>query len=276
MRWIWFFLVMLSGFCTVYLIEPVNLSLSNGDTVVLGKIAPEENFTVIFSKRSDIIQTCPGLVVCGPNESKNPIVWNWNAFRIEQQPDVIVEKDFPKLDIYIPENATIGEKRLKISFHVCSNPEFVDYDCHDITSPEKITLLFTVDRNPYEIHVDKRVYPAGQISYILLNITSYSLGKNTFYVTKVSGIPREWIDPSNSLSLNPKESGYIHIPITPKEEGLYPVNVTVVRSDGYSYEIHENVRTVPTLFSKLSVFNEGVAIVPPILQPFYSFFGIFG
>ncbi len=276
MRWVLFFLILLPGLCTIYLLEPLNLSLSNGDTVVLGKIAPKENFTVLFSKQSDIIQTCAGLVVCGPNESKNPIVWNWNAFKIEEQPDVIVYKNFPRLDVYVPENASVGEKRLSISFHVCSNPEFIDYGCHDITLPEKITLLFTVDRNPYEIHVNKRVYPASEMSYILLNITSYSLGKNSFYVASVSGLPREWIGPANSLSLGPKESGYVYIPITPKEEGLYSVNIRVVRSDGYRYDINEKIRTVPTFTSKLSVFNEGIAIVPPILQPFYSFFGIFG
>ena len=260
----------------MYLLYPVNTTLSDGDFVYLGKVAPKEHFTVWFSEQSDIVQTCPGLVVCGPNESKNPIVWNWNAFKIEEQSDVIVQKDFPRIDVYVPENATVGVKRVILSFHVCSNPEFVDYGCHDITSPESVTLLFTVDRNPYEIHVDKRVYPSGETSYILLNITSYSLGNNSFYVSEVSGVPKGWIGPANSLTLGSKESGYIYIPITPKEEGLYPVNITVIRADGYTYRITENIRTVPTLASKLSVFNEGVAIVPPVLQPFYSFFGILG
>lgn len=268
---------------TVTFNYPITLKATDGSVASLTEnrigIAPGQETSITADRLSEKFVSCPGTVACYGNESTYATVpWDWNRMRVLNIPEgwAISGQTMKTMDIRVavPRGTPEREYELSVIAESCINPDALE--CGYRTPPDTVKLRLRVSKDVYDYSPGIMRIEAGKTSMIPITIKSRSLGPEKMSLRPKAGAPMKWLG-GDEVAIPPLATSVAKISISPFEEGQYNILVEATReTDGSSQEISVPVRVVPTVSSKLKSFKEGFALVPNLLQPFYSLLSFFG
>lgn len=271
------------AFSTITFDYPVSVRATDGSVASLTAgdmgITPGQETSITADRLSEKLVTCPGRMVCYDNETINATVpWDWNRMRVLDTPEgwTTDASTLKTMDIrvLVPRNAVEKEYELTVRAESCLNPDVEQ--CAPRTLPDTVKLRLRVSRDVYDYSPANLRVDAGALSRIPIMITSRSLGADEISLLPVSGAPMKWLG-GDQVAIAPLATSVARVSISPFEEGQYNlVFESTLNRSGTVKEISVPVRVVPTVSSKLKSFKEGFALVPNMLQPFYSLLSFFG
>jgi hypothetical protein len=259
MRNVLAFLVLIStAFATVTLLEPNYIDPVPTNELYLGNVMPGQTLELIFSRST------------GTTGQQRAIFWETATATIPGKETVTSELRGAKLSlkIKIPETHS-GKYAFSIKLEGIQlriiQPEIMKFWV-DV----RPASLYNIELSP-EYHLN-----AGESNVVPVKIISSSVASDTLTLTDIEGMPLGWFN-RQPVYLRYMSEREMTLDIAPFEEGAYSTTLHISRASNDVVNSEQTVfRVTPTLKSKLKAYGEGIAIVPVILQPFYSLMALLG
>ena len=236
----------------VTLMQPVQKTIN--DNLYLGKIAPGQKLKLVFSRET------------GPEGNKKAIFWEKALIPSELLINQTMEGSKIIAWIKAPENV-----RGNYSFNATLQSDLL------YIMPETKQITMDVTENVYEMSYEKAFNSrAGVPIQIPITIKSSSIADEQLKLVSSQNFPLKWAE-FPSITFHGKETKQAMLELKPTEEGKYNITLKIGRKSSKLINlININLRTYPTIKSKLKAFEEGFSITPIIMQPFYSFLSLMG
>jgi hypothetical protein len=222
----------------------------------LGNIAPGQTLAMLFSTTS------------GGN-------YDWLQASIvppqgwAKEDAVTLERDVHTLTayLYVPADAAEGT----YTFDVVASR-----GVEGIRTPERVSITLNVQNDVFEYGFPEGYVAIAGKSELQFTVKSNSVGADTLKILGLEGLPEKYTIQTEA-EIRPLEERTIILDIKPSDEGVYPITFRIGRTTSPVIDtVQTELRVKPTLQSKLALFGEGFALVPIILQPFYSLLSLFG
>jgi len=252
-KFLFIFLILLSiGLSEVTLISPVQKTISN--SIYLGKIAPSQELKLVFSRE------------IGPGGKAKAIFWEKAVLPNSLFLNETLQGDTITAWIKMPE-----EIRGNYTFNVTLQGDIL------YLKPETKQITVDVTENVYNIKYETSFHSkTGKAIIVPVTITSESIADETLFLESTENFPMKWVN-FPETTFNGKETKQIQLKLKPAQEGYYKIQLKIGRKSSNLINVMSfNLRTMPTIKSKLEAFGEGFSVTPIIMQPFYSFLSLLG
>ena len=245
-------LLVFPAYATVYLLEPVDQTLSAGEAVSFGKIARGETLKVVVKKKSDLASEWTSLSV---DEQLLPD--GWSVESVETDKTLIVH-------VSVPKNAPISTQRIRFTVSSAA-AEMFDGAFYATVSVQENLLSASIENLAKAAVFDTET----KFSLVLSNdsVADHS-------VRIESSLPGYWFS-SKTVELKPHETKVVELPVFPKsygEKNFSFIVSSLKNSKRFSFPAKLNVK--PTLAGMYQTSIGGFSFFSPGMLPSYLINGL--
>ncbi|MEM3841197.1 MAG: hypothetical protein QXN59_00670 [Candidatus Micrarchaeaceae archaeon] len=241
---------------TVHIIEPYSANVTNGSTLILGKVGPGQTFYITINSTAE-------------NKTGFPVSYGWNIVNASglppgwfAQPER-TDSLSPTLEIRPSPSAATGNYAFRVTATNIGN--YSGLGNVTFTSIVNVTPdVFSVKVSPKILHA-----AVGVPAYVDVNISNLGVSDNPFLIN-ATGLPA-WNRSIEVIALH-GTSKIFEYPIVESSPGVYPINISVssITSPLVRKHLYMTLDISQSLGNDYEALGYGDLIFPIIYEPVYA------